>query len=90
MPLYSRVMFAILFWRFMSFQGMDGNIRTINNSRMTVDPEGNLWFSNITKQDENENSMYACSASSVFRYIGKKSELEYFIHAVNDFSVLSN
>ncbi|XP_040174803.1 neuroglian isoform X1 [Anopheles arabiensis] len=48
-------------------QNMDGGIRSINNSRMTLDPEGNLWFSNVTRDDESNDFFYACAASSVFR-----------------------
>lgn len=44
-----------------------GSIRSINNSRMTIDPEGNLWFSNVTKQDASDDFFYACSASSLYR-----------------------
>lgn len=39
-------------------------LKTINNSRMTVDPEGNLWFSNLTIQDSSDNFFYACAAAS--------------------------
>ncbi|XP_018330369.1 neuroglian [Agrilus planipennis] len=38
--------------------------KSINNSRMTLDPEGNLWFSNLTREDASDNFMYACAASS--------------------------
>lgn len=38
--------------------------KSINNSRMTLDPEGNLWFSNLTRQDASDNFMYACAAAS--------------------------
>lgn len=48
-------------------QGIDGGIKSINNSRMTVDPEGNLWFSNITRYDASSDFFYACAATSVFR-----------------------
>lgn len=34
---------------------------------MTLDPEGNLWFSNVTRQDASDNFYYACSATSLFR-----------------------
>lgn len=44
-----------------------GGIKTINNSRMTLDPEGNLWFSNVTRYDVQEDAYYACAASSAFR-----------------------
>ncbi|XP_063707327.1 neuroglian isoform X2 [Culicoides brevitarsis] len=48
-------------------QTVDGNIKSINNSRMTLDPEGNLWFSNVTRQDASDDFYYACSANSIFR-----------------------
>lgn len=49
-------------------QAIEGNgIKSINNSRMTLDPEGNLWFSNVTKEDASDNFYYACAATSVFR-----------------------
>ena len=34
---------------------------------MTVDPEGTLWFSNVTRDDETSDFLYACSATSTFR-----------------------
>ncbi|CAO1398492.1 unnamed protein product [Diamesa serratosioi] len=43
-----------------------GEIQSINNQRMTVDPEGNLWFSNITREDTAGKSFYVCVASSIF------------------------
>lgn len=50
-------------------QDVDGpnQIKSINNSRMTVDPEGNLWFSNVTRQDASTDFYYTCAASSYFR-----------------------
>ena len=42
-------------------------LKTINSSRLTVDPEGKLWFSNVTKKDSSTDFMYACSAESYFR-----------------------
>ncbi|XP_058814203.1 neuroglian isoform X1 [Topomyia yanbarensis] len=48
-------------------QNMDGGISSINNSRMTLDPEGNLWFSNVTRDDQSDDFYYACAASSLFR-----------------------
>lgn len=46
----------------------NGGLKSINSSRMTVDPEGNLWFSNLTKADTTDNFMYACAATSPFKY----------------------
>ncbi|PSN43064.1 Neuroglian [Blattella germanica] len=48
-------------------QNADGGIKSINNSRMTLDPEGNLWFSNVTRHDASDDFYYACAATSVFR-----------------------
>ncbi|XP_073993820.1 neuroglian isoform X3 [Rhodnius prolixus] len=48
-------------------QNEDGSIKSINNSRMTVDPEGNLWFTNVTRQDTSKDFSYACAATSLFR-----------------------
>ncbi|XP_065366259.1 neuroglian isoform X2 [Calliphora vicina] len=48
-------------------QSIDGNIKSINSSRMTLDPEGTLWFSNVTREDASDDFYYACSATSVFR-----------------------
>lgn len=46
---------------------IDSGIKSINNSRMTLDPEGTLWFSNVTREDASSDFFYACSATSVFR-----------------------
>ncbi|CAH0765981.1 unnamed protein product [Diatraea saccharalis] len=48
-------------------QGEQGQLKTINNSRMTLDPEGNLWFSNVTRFDASEDYAYTCAAKSIFR-----------------------
>ncbi|XP_058977900.1 neuroglian isoform X2 [Musca domestica] len=45
----------------------DAGIKTINSSRMTLDPEGTLWFSNVTREDASTDTFYTCSATSVFR-----------------------
>lgn len=34
---------------------------------MTLDPEGNLHFSNVTRADKTDDFYYVCSAASVFR-----------------------
>lgn len=46
----------------------NGGFKTINSSRMTLDPEGNLWFSNLTLADNIDNFMYACAATSPFKH----------------------
>ncbi|XP_030378396.1 neuroglian [Scaptodrosophila lebanonensis] len=48
-------------------QSIDASIKSINDSRMTLDPEGTLWFSNLTRNDASDEFYYACSAASVFR-----------------------
>ena len=48
-------------------QSTNGALKTINSSRLTVDPEGNLFFSNVTRLDASEDFLYACSAASFFR-----------------------
>ncbi|CAG0885603.1 unnamed protein product [Darwinula stevensoni] len=48
-------------------QSTSGALRSINSSRMTVDPEGTLWFSNVTRFDATNDFVYACSATSLFR-----------------------
>ncbi|KAL7648874.1 UNVERIFIED_CONTAM: hypothetical protein RMT77_000794 [Armadillidium vulgare] len=44
-----------------------GALRSINSTRKTVDPEGTLWFSNVTREDKSNDFTYACSATSTFR-----------------------
>lgn len=46
----------------------DGAFKTINSSRMTIDPEGNLWFSNLTTADITTNFRYACAATSPVKH----------------------
>lgn len=48
-------------------QDAAGVIKSINNSRMTLDPEGNLWFSNVTRNDASDDFYYACAATSLYR-----------------------
>ncbi|RWS30544.1 neuronal cell adhesion molecule-like protein [Leptotrombidium deliense] len=62
----------VIFWIIIS---SSGSLRTINSSRLTVDPEGRLHFSNVTLDDVVHDGMYACSATSFFRTeykIGKR------------------
>ena len=43
-------------------------MKTINDSRVTLDPEGNLYFSNITTNDASDQGFYyVCAATSVHR-----------------------
>ncbi|XP_059480515.1 neuroglian isoform X2 [Neocloeon triangulifer] len=48
-------------------QSEEGGIKSINSSRITLDPEGTLWFSNVTRDDASQDASYACSATSRFR-----------------------
>uniref|UniRef100_A0A6G1SAQ6 Neuroglian n=1 Tax=Aceria tosichella TaxID=561515 RepID=A0A6G1SAQ6_9ACAR len=65
-----------IFWMFLSGSGA---LHSINSSRLTVDPEGKLHFSNVTKSDQLDNgAMYACSATSYHRTeykVGRKTRL---------------
>ena len=54
-----------VYWMLQSKQGA---IKSINSSRITVDPEGTLWFSNVTRFDKSTDLTYACSAYSLFRH----------------------
>lgn len=58
--------------------GSSSTIDSINSSRLTVDPEGRLHFSNVTRQDQLNNADYACSVlnqiMSVFK-IGRRFDL---------------
>lgn len=65
----------IIFWMIMSSTGA---LHSINSSRLTVDPEGRLHFSNVTKADQLDNALYACSATSYYRTeykVGRKTKL---------------
>lgn len=65
----------IIFWMIMSSTGA---LHSINSSRLTVDPEGRLHFSNVTKADQLHNAQYACSATSYYRTeykVGRKTKL---------------
>ncbi|CAG7826051.1 unnamed protein product [Allacma fusca] len=48
-------------------QNLQGALKSINSSRITVDPEGHLWFSNVTRNDRSQDFYYACAAFSPFR-----------------------
>lgn len=64
-----------IYWMIMSSTGA---LHSINSSRLTIDPEGKLHFSNVTKADQLDNSLYACSAASHFRTeykVGRKTKL---------------
>ena len=50
----------------LAFSGQNW-LKTINSSRLTVDPKGKLWFSNVTFEDMSDDFLYACSAASYFR-----------------------
>jgi neuronal cell adhesion molecule len=59
-------------------QNNNGALRSINSSRMTVDPEGTLWFSNVTRDDTSDDFVYACSATSLFRYNSIERSILFF------------
>ena len=61
------------------FQSLNGALKTINSSRLTVDVEGYLHFSNVTRKDNSDDFLYACSAASYFRNeykLGNKVHLQ--------------
>ena len=41
-------------------------LKPLNSSQITVDPEGSLHFSNITKEDEMDGYLYACVVTNAF------------------------
>lgn len=46
----------------------NGGLKVINNSRLSVDPEGTLWFSNTTMEDQSDNFLYACAITNQYLY----------------------
>ncbi|XP_049882057.1 neuroglian-like isoform X1 [Pectinophora gossypiella] len=60
-------------------QGDQGQLKTINNSRMTLDPEGNLLFSNVTRYDASVDYAYTCAAKSLFRNEYKLGNKVYLV-----------
>lgn len=65
-----------IFWIIQSNTG--ALINGINSSRLSVDPEGNLHFSNVTQRDMLSDAVYACSATSTFKTtyrIGRRTQL---------------
>lgn len=65
-----------IYWMVMSIN--TGALHSINSSRLIVDPEGKLHFSNVTKADQLDNAVYTCSASSLQRTeykVGRKTKL---------------
>lgn len=65
-----------IFWIIQSNSG--ALINGINSSRLSVDPEGNLHFSNVTQKDMLVDALYACSATSSFKTtyrIGRRTNL---------------
>ena len=63
-------------------QNSGGSLKSINSSRMTVDPEGTLWFSNVTRADTSDDFVYACLAFSLFR------SSSYWYHLKTDHTLL--
>jgi len=59
-------------------QNSGGSLKSINSSRMTVDPEGTLWFSNVTRADTSDDFVYACSATSLFRSSSNAVTYQHF------------
>lgn len=55
-----------LYW--MRVLTRDRSASVINDPRITIDPEGHLWFSNVTRADKSDNFHYACGASIKTRF----------------------
>jgi neuronal cell adhesion molecule len=51
-----------IFWMIQSTQGAIKGID--GNPRVTLDSDGNLWFSTITREEATKDSFYVCSVSS--------------------------
>lgn len=51
----------IVFWMIQTVQGA---IKGIDSDRTTLDPDGNLWFSAVSRDDASKESFYVCSAAS--------------------------
>jgi len=49
-------------------QYVSDEVKPINNSRITLDPEGNLWFSNLTREDASDDFFYVCAAASITKF----------------------
>ncbi|XP_067134439.1 neuroglian-like [Centruroides vittatus] len=55
-----------------------GTLHSIYSSRLSVDPEGNLHFSNVTQEDALTNQYYVCAITSAFQKeykLGSKFQL---------------
>lgn len=79
----------ILHWM---IQTKSGELHTIEDSRKTFDPEGNLWFSRVTTDDALKNAYYTCAATSSFKNeykLGKRVLLKV-IRAEQDAMTLLN
>lgn len=55
------------FYTHVLFQNSDGGLRSLDSERITVDEEGTLWFSYVTREDASGDALYACAASSATR-----------------------
>ncbi|XP_065208503.1 neuroglian-like [Planococcus citri] len=47
-------------------QDYNGKVSGIDDPRITVDPEGTLWFSSIAPEDAVEDSVYSCAVTSLY------------------------
>lgn len=50
-----------LFWM---IQTAEGAIKSVDNPRVTLSPDGKLWFSSVRREDASKDSYYVCSAAS--------------------------
>ncbi|XP_065345300.1 neuroglian-like [Cloeon dipterum] len=56
--------------------------KSINSSRITLDPEGSLWFSSVSEEDASVNSSYACSTNER-KIIGKRVKLNVLANSAS-------
>lgn len=65
-----------VYWMIQTFTG---ELHSIEDSRKSFDPEGNLWFSRVTGDDALKNAYYTCAATSSFQSeykLGKRVQLK--------------
>lgn len=73
-------------------QTNSGELHSIEGSRKSFDPEGNLYFSRVTTNDTLKNAHYTCAATSSFKSeykLGKRVQLRV-IRAEQDAMTLLN
>lgn len=72
--------------KFWIVQTTHGELKSLDSSRVVLDPAGNLWFPSLSRADVLRDSYYVCSAaSSVFNEykFGNRIKLEVIPRSVN-------